>query len=140
MIDRPDRTQTDNDPDIENSEQDDEPEQTHTVAEDALRGEARAPSPLDSVKVHGGIDENDAAPDLIDQMRDMEQSGRIDMGAYAGEPNFDDEEDKYGPENKEDDVPDDRDEQSNEDDDLDGIDDLDDVDDDLDDADDDTEE
>jgi hypothetical protein len=33
-------------------------------------------------------------------MRDMEQSGRIDMGAYSGEPNFDDNEDKYGEESK----------------------------------------
>ena len=29
-------------------------------------------------------------------MRDMEQSGRIDMGAFAGEPNMDDEDDRYG--------------------------------------------
>ena len=38
-------------------------------------------------------------------MRDMEQSGRIDMGAYRGEPNMDDNEDKYGPDSKEDDLP-----------------------------------
>lgn len=105
MIDRPDRHLTDNDPEIENSEQDDEPEQTQTVAEDALRGEARAPSPLDSIKVHGGIDGSDAKPDLIDRMRDMEQSGRIDMDAFEGEPNFDDNEDKYGDDAKEDDLP-----------------------------------
>ena len=37
-------------------------------------------------------------------MRDMEQSGRIDMGAYRGEPNLDDNEDKYGEDNKEDDL------------------------------------
>jgi hypothetical protein len=29
-------------------------------------------------------------------MRDMERSGRIDMGAYRGEENMDDDEDKYG--------------------------------------------
>lgn len=87
---------TDNDPEIENAEQDEELEQTHSVAEDALRGEARAPSPLDSLKVHGGIDESDAEQDLIDKMRDMERSGRIDMGAFEGEPNLDDDEDKYG--------------------------------------------
>ena len=105
MTDRPDRQLTDNDPEIENAEQDDEPEQTQTVAEDALRGEARAPSPLDSVKAHGGIDGSDAEPDLIDRMRDMEQSGRIDMDAYEGEPNLDDNEDKYGDDAKEDDLP-----------------------------------
>jgi len=104
MTDRPGRD-TDNDPDIENSEQHDEPEQTQSVAADALRGEARAPSPLDSVKVHGGIDDSDAPQDLIDRMRDMEQSGRIDMGAFEGEPNFDDNEDKYGESAKEDDLP-----------------------------------
>jgi hypothetical protein len=95
MPDRANRL-TDNDPEIDNAEQDEELEQTHSVAEDALRGEARAPSPLDSTKVHGGIDESDAEPDLIDRMRDMEQSGRIDMGAFEGEPNDDDEEEKYG--------------------------------------------
>lgn len=95
MADRSNRL-TDNDPDIENAEQDEELEQTHSVAEDALRGEARAPSPLDSIKVHGGIDEDDSEQDLIDRMRDMEQSGRIDMGAFEGEPNDDDEDEKYG--------------------------------------------
>jgi len=35
----------------------------------------------------------------------MEQSGRIDMGAYLGEPNMDDNEDKYGEESKLDDLP-----------------------------------
>ena len=105
MTDRPDRHLTDNDPEIENSEQDEEPEQAQTVAEDALHGEARAESPLDSVKVHGGIDGSDVEPDLIDRMRDMEQSGRIDMDAYEGEPNLDDNEDKYGDDAKEGDLP-----------------------------------
>ena len=35
----------------------------------------------------------------------MEQSGRIDMGAFRGEPNMDDNEDMYGDENKLDDLP-----------------------------------
>jgi len=47
---------------------------------------------------------DDSSQDLIDKMRDMEQSGRIDMGAYTGEPNMDDNEDKYGEENREDDL------------------------------------
>ena len=38
-------------------------------------------------------------------MRDMEQSGRIDMSAYAGEENLDDNEDKYGDETRVDDLP-----------------------------------
>ena len=33
-------------------------------------------------------------------MRDMESSGRIDMGAYEGEENMDDNEDKYGEDKK----------------------------------------
>jgi hypothetical protein len=41
---------------------------------------------------------------VIDHMRDMEKSGRIDMGAFAGEPNMDDNEDKYGEDSKEDDL------------------------------------
>lgn len=94
MIDRPNSDTTA--PELDNSEQEDEREQSQTIAEEALHGEGRAPSPLDSTKVHGGIDGSDAEPDLIDRMRDMEQSGRIDMGAFEGEPNDDDDDGKYG--------------------------------------------
>ncbi len=93
-------------PELHNSEQEDEQWQTHNVAEDALNGEARRASPLDSTK-----DDNDsgimdsAEQDLIDHMRDMEQSGRIDMSAYRGEPNHDDNEDWLGEETKLDDLP-----------------------------------
>jgi hypothetical protein len=110
MTDRPrqsgERTDDDQAPELHNSEQDDEQWQTHTIAEDALRGEARRASPLDSIKPDddGGI-MDDSTQDLIDKMRDMEQSGRIDMGAFAGEPNHDDNTDKYGDENKLDDLP-----------------------------------
>ena len=108
MPDRPrqsgERVSADDAPELHNSEQDDEGEQTQTVAEDALHGMARDASPLDSVKVHRGIDD-DSTQDLIDHMRDMEQSGRIDMDAYAGEENLDDNEDKYGEENRVDDLP-----------------------------------
>ena len=47
---------------------------------------------------------DDSSQDLIDKMRDMEQSGRIDMGAFSGEPNMDDNEDKYGDDAKIDDL------------------------------------
>ena len=110
MTERPrqssERTDPDQAPELHNSEQDDEAEQTQTVAEDALRGGARQSSPLDSIKPDddGGL-MDDSTQDLIDHMRDMEQSGRIDMGAFAGEPNMDDNEDKYGEENKIDDLP-----------------------------------
>jgi hypothetical protein len=108
MTDRPrqsgERTDDDQAPELHNSEQDDELEQAHAVASEARNKDAEA-SPLDSVKpANGGIDD-DSTQDLIDHMRDMEQSGRIDMGAYAGEPNMDDNEDKYGEENKLDDLP-----------------------------------
>lgn len=33
--------------------------------------------------------------DVIDQMRDMEETGEIDNGAFEGEPNHDDNVDKY---------------------------------------------
>ena len=109
MIDRPrqssERTDADQAPELHNSEQDDEQWQTHTVAEDALRGEAQRASPLDSEKAPGGELDDDSTQDLIDHMRDMEASGRIDMGAFAGEPNHDDNEDLYGEDNKLDDLP-----------------------------------
>jgi len=90
-------------PEMHNDEQDDEPSQAQSIAEEA-RHRAGEGSPLDSIKVHRGIDD-DSTQDLIDHMRDMEQSGRIDMDAYAGEENLDDNEDKYGEDNRVDDLP-----------------------------------
>ena len=96
MTDR-ERKPTEEAPELHNAEQDDELEQAQTLAEEALAGGARAASPLDSIKPDGaGELMDDSTQDLIDKMRDMEQSGRIDMGAYRGEPNHDDEEDTYG--------------------------------------------
>jgi hypothetical protein len=101
-----DRRIPDEAPELHNAEQDDELEQAQTVADEALAGGARDASPLDSIKpdYEGDLDE-DSTQDLIDKMRDMEQSGRIDMGAFEGEPNHDDNEDKYGDEAKLDDLP-----------------------------------
>jgi hypothetical protein len=93
---------TDQAPELHNDEQDDHLSQAQEVAEEARNKDGDA-SPLDSVKVNGGIDDS-SAQDVIDHMRDMEQSGRIDMGAFAGEPNYDDNEDKYGENSKEDDL------------------------------------
>jgi hypothetical protein len=106
MIDR--NRLTDNDPEVDNAEQDDEPEQSQTIAEEALRGAGRESSPLDSEKVPGGDLDDDSTQDLIDHMRDMEASGRIDMGAFDGEDNHDDNEDKYGDAAKIDDLESDR--------------------------------
>jgi len=80
-------------PETHNSEQDDEQEQAQTVADQART--LRKGDPTASVKVGGGD-----VPDLVDHMRDMEASGRIDMGAYEGEETMDDNEDKYGEDNK----------------------------------------
>ena len=106
MTDRPrdsgERTSAEQAPELHNAEQDDELEQAQTVSQEAGYKDAEA-SPLDSEKVTSGDDE-DQAQDLIDRMRDMEQSGRIDMGAYTGEPNHDDNEDKYGDDAKIDDL------------------------------------
>lgn len=90
-------------PETHNDEQDDHLSQAQSVADEARASDSR--SPLDSSKVKGANYESDSTQDLIDHMRDMEQSGRIDMGAYQGEPNLDDNEDKYGPSNKVDDLP-----------------------------------
>ena len=76
-------------PEAHNSEQDDEPSQAHTVADQA--GALRKGDPTASVKR-----DTTATADVVDLMRDMESSGRIDMGAYDGEPNMDDEEETYG--------------------------------------------
>ena len=90
--------QADQAPELHNDEQDDHLSQAQEVAEEARNKDGEA-SPLDSVKVNSGIDDN-SEQDIVDHMRDMEQSGRIDMGAYSGEPNLDDDEDKYGEESK----------------------------------------
>jgi hypothetical protein len=118
MTDQPrqsgERTSAEQAPELHNAEQDDELEQTQTVAEEALRGGAREASPLDSIKSdEPGEVMDDSSQDLIDKMRDMEQSGRIDMGAFRGEPNHDDNEDMYGEENKLDDLPSDGSDQGN---------------------------
>ena len=89
-------------PETDNDEQEDERSQAQYVAEEARNKDDQA-SPLDSIKVTGGIDD-DSTQDLIDHMRDMEQSGRIDMDAYAGEENLDDNEDKYGDDARVDDL------------------------------------
>ena len=87
-------------PEARNREQDDEAAQAQSVAE-AARREARLE---DSDKKPSG-DASDDAQDLVDQMRQMERSGRIDMDASRGERSDDDEEDELGPGGVEDDEP-----------------------------------
>jgi hypothetical protein len=87
-------------PEARNREQDDEEAQAQTVAEAARH----ARSLEDSGKVKAR-DETDDVEDLVDHMRQMERSGRIDMGAYRGERSDDDEEDELGPAGVDDDEP-----------------------------------
>lgn len=88
----------------ENDEQRDEG-QAQDVAADA-RNTPPGPGPADSR--HGGHADPgrilpDDVPDLIDRMKEMVRSGRIDNDAYAGEPVHDDEEEILGPHNADDD-------------------------------------
>lgn len=82
-------------PENAGTEQMDSPSQAQTVADEVLHGQVSTHSPTESRRVKSGLNE-DSTQDLVDHMRDMESSGRIDMGAYKGEPNHDDDEDKYG--------------------------------------------
>ena len=84
-------------PEAHNDEQDDHRSQAQEVAEQAQDPSSASTSPTESVK---GPNESgimgDSTQDTVDHMRDMESSGRIDMGAYRGEPNHDDDAGKYG--------------------------------------------
>lgn len=92
------------DPDTEdNSEQSEAGAQAQDIASDALT--RRTDLSEDSVK-GGGYDRGalipDDVPDLVDKMEEMNRSGTIDNGAYAGEPLMDDEDGWLG--NTEEDV------------------------------------
>lgn len=88
-------------PETNNSEQEDEQAQAQTVADEAQNRSTSAEGLSDSEKVNSG-DESDDAQDLVDHMRQMDRSGNIDMSAYRGERNDDDEEGLLGPEGDED--------------------------------------
>lgn len=93
-------------PEMHNDEQDDHRDQAQQVSQEARQLTPGMESPTESKKGRGETDLlNDSTQDVIDRMKDMEQSGRIDMDAYRGEPNLDDNQDKYGEANKVDDVP-----------------------------------
>ncbi|ANK12223.1 hypothetical protein [Erythrobacter neustonensis] len=85
-------------PEDHDSEQDPVGTQAQDVADEARREDSRTSSPLESTKPDaGGYDvAPDSTPDLVDEMRRMEGDGTIDMSAFAGEPNHDDEEGTYG--------------------------------------------
>lgn len=87
-------------PEALNREQQDEEAQAQTVAEAARRDRPLEDS--DKVPARG---ENDDVQDLVDHMRQMESSGRIDMDAYRGERSDDDEDGELGEDGIEDDEP-----------------------------------
>jgi len=99
MADKPvksqEERQADLAPETHNAEQDDHGEQTQDVAEDAMKPSERSSTESEKDDNSSGL-MDDSTQDVVDHMRDMESSGRIDMDAYRGEPNHDDNVDKYG--------------------------------------------
>lgn len=82
-------------PETHNDEQDDEGAQAQTVADQAQGESTRSPTESTKSDNDSGL-MDDSTQDTVDHMRDMESSGRVDMDAYRGEPNHDDNVDKYG--------------------------------------------
>lgn len=82
-------------PELVNDEQEDESAQAQTIADEAMERNTSVFGLEDSEKAPGGGDTADAQ-DLVDHMIQMERSGRIDMSAYRGERNDDEEEGRYG--------------------------------------------
>jgi hypothetical protein len=90
---------SDDAPETHNAEQEDEAAQAQTVADDAIRGLADRQSGEESE--HGGSTNPaqigaDDTQDVVDHMNQMERSGQIDMDAYRGERNDDDEAEMIG--------------------------------------------
>ena len=98
----------DRDPEQGNRSQDDAPDQAQTLADEAL---GRAPlteagdtrrAPASGTDI---ADDAGSVPDVVDHMLQMVSSGRIDMSAYLGERNDDDDDTGLGPDGLEDDFP-----------------------------------
>lgn len=85
-------------PELHNDEQDDEPDQAQTLSDEALGRASNAfGSDEETERVPGkGDDETGSMPDLVDHMKQMVTSGRIDMSAFRGERSDDDEEGYLG--------------------------------------------
>lgn len=91
-------------PEAHSSEQDDEPSQAQSLTDEAM-GRAGSAAGNDSERVAGPEDETGSMPDLVDHMKQMVSSGKIDMSAFRGERSDDDEEGSYGEAANEDDTP-----------------------------------
>ena len=84
----------------DHEEQEDESAQAQTVADDAIRGLASAQVQNEDSE-HGGTTNPaqitpDDEQDVVDHMQQMQRSGRIDMDAFRGERNDDDEAEMLG--------------------------------------------
>lgn len=84
-------------PEMHNDEQDDHRSQAQLVAEQAKNHANAVAGGTESLKVASPGVDNVAGneTDMIDQMQSMEDSGKIDNGAFEGEPNHDDNVKKY---------------------------------------------
>ncbi len=96
-------------PETHNAEQEDEAAQAQALADELLARRfdslALAKDPTASAKAPSPGDDSGGQPDLVDHMNHMLPSGRIDMSAFRGERNDDDEEDSLGAGGQEDTVP-----------------------------------
>ena len=88
-------------PETVNLSQEDEDAQSQTLAAAASGHDAADFALEDSDKTPAQGEEGDVQ-DLVDHMRDMVRSGRIDMDAYRGERNDDDEDGRFGPDGDDD--------------------------------------
>ena len=96
MTDRPrdydgERPTVDLAPELDNSQQVDAG-QTQDVAAEAMNLATTDLRLHDTEKAAGGFDDADAQ-DLVDHMKQMVTSGRIDLSAFEGEPNHDGDDD-----------------------------------------------
>lgn len=84
-------------PETHNDEQDDHRAQAQEIAEQAKKGVHAGPGGTESGKpASPGVDNvAGSETDLIDQMREMEEKGKIDNAAFEGEPDHDDNPSKY---------------------------------------------
>lgn len=91
-------------PELHNFEQEDEESQAQTLADEAL-GRTSGSFGLGETEKVGRGDDEGGLPDLVDHMNQMTTSGRIDMSAFRGERNDDDEDGMLGEQGLEDDFP-----------------------------------
>lgn len=93
-------------PEAHNAEQDDAPAQAQSLADEAIRRATTVfGSDGETTRAPGQGDEEGGTPDLVDHMKQMVSSGRIDLGAYRGERSDDDEEGSLGEQGIDDDTP-----------------------------------